>query len=50
MDKIVVKYLQKKKEKIVDYSFYFRPSYDESFEIVQGNIEYFKIVWVKEFF
>jgi hypothetical protein len=40
----------KKKEKIVDYSFYFKPSYDESFEIVKDDIKYFQSDWVKEFF
>jgi len=40
----------KKKEKIVDYSFYFKPSYAESFEIVKDDIKYFQSNWIKEFF
>lgn len=39
-----------KKEKIVDYSFSFIPNYDESYKIVQNDIEYFQTDWVKEFF
>jgi len=38
------------KEKIIDYNFYYKPSFDDLFSIVKEDIEYFKTEWFEGFF
>jgi len=38
------------KEKIVDYTFHYQPSFDEIFTIVKEDITYFKTEWIYNFF
>ncbi|CAA6818714.1 MAG: Unknown protein [uncultured Sulfurovum sp.] len=38
------------KEKIIDYSFFFKPSFDELFIVVKDEIKYFKTEWIQDFF
>lgn len=38
------------KEKLVDYTFQYQPSFDELFNVVKKDIEYFKQKWIYDFF
>jgi len=38
------------KEKIIDYNFFFKPSFEELFTVIKEDIEYFNPEWVEAFF
>ena len=38
------------KEKIIDYNFFFKPSFEELFAVVKEDVKYFNSEWVEVFF